>query len=329
MRLLFAQWPGGDHALLPLAETFAKMGRHHVSILSLGEEYQKTPKHLYKRIPHWNHSCNSEAELDDKLAALMPDIMFLWNGNLPNDEMVRRVAGRHGAVCIWAEMGWFPQKETVYFDPEGTNARSSIRRVNLDECEIDPRLEAFRRSYGGGVYGHHEIEGYIFAPLQIESDTNIREYSPFRTMDDFVARLSKAYSRTRILARPRPGRHTALSSYPNVVVNSADDLFEQIAGAIFVVGINSTVLLEALLLGKHVVAFGEGLFSGLGVCDEATAVAGRRLAGHVVYSADERHYDKERIDRFLSELVFRRQIRCADLESVDEVRNYYLFKEWA
>jgi len=323
MRLLFAPWPGGDHALLPLAETFKAMG-HDVQHLSLGAEYAALRKSEYKRIPNWNHSCNSVGELDAKLGEIRPDMLFIWNGNLPDDEMVRRVTQRHGVQCIWAELGWFPQKDTVYFDPEGTNARSSIRHINLGEREVDPRLEAFRRSYGDGVYSFRREGGYIFAPLQIESDTNIKQYSPFRTMDTFVGHLSYIFPDDKIVARPRPGRPTQLSSYPNVVVNNADDLFLQIAGAKFVVGINSTVLLEALLLGKSVAAYGEGLFSGLGVCAEpCLGASGTTIEDELA------KIDTERIDKFLSELVFRHQIRCADLSSVDEVRNYYLFKPWA
>ncbi|MCY1518516.1 2,3,4,5-tetrahydropyridine-2,6-dicarboxylate N-acetyltransferase [compost metagenome] len=92
----------------------------------------------------------------------------------------------------------------------------------------------------------------------------------------------------------------------NFKILAGGSLPEMLASSDAVIGINSTVLLEAVALGKHVVAFGSGLMSGTGAVVEASPAddAARCLSQPICQSAR---------DSLLYHLIFERQIDTAEL----------------
>jgi acetyltransferase-like isoleucine patch superfamily enzyme len=111
------------------------------------------------------------------------------------------------------------------------------------------------------------------------------------------------------------------SSRANFHFRASGNLYDYLARADLVLGINSTVLIEAMLLGKKIAAFGQGIFNGNRLFSE--------LAAESPFSADI-PVDQERRDRFLYNLVFDRQIDLNALRMGDaaHLMTRFPFNSW-
>ncbi|WP_170297790.1 hypothetical protein [Paracoccus litorisediminis] len=261
-----------------------------------------------------------------KLAALIGDFapswIMLWGGEFEYQQGSLAAIETTGMQdrTLYFEVAWLPQQEHMYFDIAGTNSRSSLVEYSypgLSRTQMDLLHDAKRRfrHLRGGVTGPIRNTNEIFVPLQIETDTSFRIGAPFKTNSEFI----------RFLEGWLPPNHTAtlklhpkerIRGYPPVPVRrnfrliTSGSLDRMILAADHVLGVNSTVLLEAAMLGKHTVALGRGLFTGSGAVIEAriTDDAAKILS---------RPIDNEAQDRFLYELLFRRQVSLSALECQD------------
>jgi len=261
--------------------------------------------------------------LRQRLLKIRPRYMFVWNGNCLGDEVSRTVARELGIQSCFAEIGWFPQSETIYFDWEGTNFRSSIRSLDLRELDVDPRIDAWISSYIEDRSGKSVDErGYLFVPLQDEDDTNITDASPYRRMNDFVRDLSARFPDERIIVRRHPRfMQVELDTYSNVEYRNDGGVYDWLQHAKGIIGINSTVLLEALLYDKPIYSVGQSLASGLGVYAEFPTAIEIDLKDVV----DEETRTRRRV--LLSELVFKRMMRREDLDDAQSLSNYFVFQD--
>ena len=249
--------------------------------------------------------------------------VLLWNGNSPGDRKTIDIAKQLGVQPVIGEIGWFPQAETLYFDFEGTNFRSSIRGIDLSQVDVDDRIDSWVATYTKDHAGEGVADtGYLFVPLQDEHDTNITDASPYTRMNDFVRDLSARFPSERIVVRRHPRfMEVALDSYDNVEYRNEGNLYDWLSAAKGVIGINSTVLLESLLYHKPVYTVGQGLASGLGVFHEFAT------AGDIVLYDEVDEPVRARRRALLSELVFRRMLKRTDLEDPDAVAHYFVFSE--
>ncbi|MDD5555836.1 MAG: glycosyltransferase [bacterium] len=249
--------------------------------------------------------------LERILAGIRPSRVLCWNKHHPLYERPLRFIREELPACgvVYAEAGWFPQREHVYFDGRGINADSSIaemtaaevRRLPLDR----PALEAFRSGYRGGrAIGD---DGFVFCPLQIADDMNIVQFSPWRDMAAFVRHMASALPGEEIVCRCHPldpDKERLLrlgEEIPGVRVEEGGDLRDSLARCGCVVGINSTVLLEALLFDKPVTYLGRGIGSGKEGVFNYDLPAARRF-----------EVDRDLRDRFLHDLIFNRQVSMKD-----------------
>ena len=263
--------------------------------------------------------CDLEPFLKRRNAAYV----LVWNGNSPGDRTTVEIAQANSIQPIFGEIGWFPQAETLYFDLEGTNFRSSIRKIDLSKIEPDPRIDAWVADY---VREHRqetvEERDYLFVPLQDEDDTNITDASPYQHMNDFVRALAGRFPNERLVVRRHPRfMQVALDDYPNVVYRNDGNLYDWVENAKGIIGINSTVLLESLLYDRPVYAVGQGLASGLGAFFDYPSVDAIELVDGV----DEETHDNRR--KLLTELVFRRMLQREDLDRPEAIAEYFIFKE--
>ena len=255
-------------------------------------------------------------DFGDILDRVRPDMVFIWGGSTDADMLTRRMAEERGIPCRFAEVGWFPQSETIYFDAQGTNARSSIRELDLDGLTIDPRLDDWLEQ-------HHRVRaeptpdrrGYILVPLQDVRDVNISKASPYETMDRFVSALATKFPEETFIVRPHPNfKHVHLAPYPNVEVRTDRSIHPWLAHADAVVGINSTALLESLTYDKPTHSVGIGLSTGLDVMYEFEGVDGLTIHRNVDSAR------RERTRKLLSELIFVRQTDRKALHYLDRLR---------
>ncbi len=256
---------------------------------------------------------------EEMLDLAQADLIYIWNGGSDGDAITRRIADARGIPCRFGELGWFPQSETLYFDTEGTNARSSIRKLNLSEHPADPRIDEWLRDWRARQAAPHPgTDGYVFVPLQDERDLNITLASPYQTMDEFVSALAARLPHERFIVRPHPHfPDVQLANHANVTVRADGPLNGWLRHADAVVGINSTVLLESLAWGRPTHAVGVGLATGLDVMHESDGVESLTIRREI----DDARLERTR--RLLSELVFVRQIRRKDLHYLDRLRSAY------
>ena len=248
----------------------------------------------------------------EMLVELRPDHVILWSGNFHYQEGT--LAALRDCQLInrtfFAEVAWFPQKDFLYFDPKGVNAFSTLpgEPYPLLQQQQSTRLETWRQRYrmqrlGGLLNGPSPRS--VFVPLQVDTDTSILKSSPFKSMEEFIKFLERWIPdecEVTIKLHPKatyPYLPTSRRHRFRVVASGAIEQY--IADADTVIGVNSTVLLEAAALGKRVVAFGAGLFSGTNALIEALPDSD---AEHVLREP----MNEIALNSFLYHLVFERQV---------------------
>ena len=245
------------------------------------------------------------------------DAVHVLYGQPFEPDIMRRLGKRPNV--FFAEQGWFTQKDGFYLDEDGVNALSSIRgglptRASSNNGRAAKLIEKMhRRMIVGG--GPDTGEGYIFVPLQVESDMQIEHFSNLpkggrMIQEDFAEAVLKAFPDKRIVFRPHPlARHVggkiaalpASQAHGNAEIRADGNSYQWIRNAVAVVGINSTVLIEALTFFKPVAAVGKGVFSGNGVVMECGGDL-KALRKVLDYQPSEKH-----ITAFL-DLLLDRQI---------------------
>ncbi|MDI4652857.1 MULTISPECIES: hypothetical protein [Pseudoalteromonas] len=194
-----------------------------------------------------------------------PDLIYIWNGQAEHQQDFVILAKNLGFKFNYLELGWFPQKNHYYIDPIGVNANSSIANLKpytLKKAEKD-KLEQWVAEYTKPYSNIDTKKKQILVPLQVDTDTNITNHSPFSNMREFIEYLELAIPDTyTVIIRPHPLAQYAYSiksQKPNFFFNTKVELYELIAQSEYIIGINSTVLLEGICFGKKVCALGEGI----------------------------------------------------------------------
>jgi hypothetical protein len=212
------------------------------------------------------------------------ELAYVWNGAYNHiQRTVIEPLKQSGCKIVFVEIAWFPQGEFLYFDKSGTNGNCSLFDDDLSWLEDFDfrRLDVFSEMYRGGR--SLESKGYIFAPLQLSSDTQITHWSPYKRMDDFIDHCREKFRGMEIIFRKHPKDR---GSYARKGIGSEGegDLRDLICGAELVYGINSTVILEAALIGKPVAAIGKCLIN---IGDERRRSLAALLARQVPISATD------------------------------------------
>lgn len=277
-----------------VSQLYAMLGK---AFLQLGHQvyYMVHPEAYTDDIPpHLTWFCEGHTHMASILENWRPDYVFCWNGSSGGDLTTATIAHAKGAKMVYSEQGWFPQKNTLYFDMAGCNAKSSTRnkvypplQPNQKTLFLRMRKEWIKEI---GELGRFDGEGFairppearkpIFVPLQDERDLNIVQDSPFKTMDAFIRFLAETYPDSDFIARPHPKYPKPnLGDYQNVSLdNPKRSMFDTLSKCGMVVGINSTTLQESALLGFSVVSFGESLGTGTGLfCDARPEFAPKKL----------------------------------------------------
>ncbi|WP_051294992.1 hypothetical protein [Maridesulfovibrio bastinii] len=246
---------------------------------------------------------------------IKPDSVIMFNGNFHYQNVYKNVLEDKKLLTktLFMEVAWFTQRDAVYFDTNGVNRNSSL--VNLRPLALctakQTRLDAWRERYLERMIGKFDfIPKRIVVPLQVDTDTNIRQFSPFSSMREFINFLEKWIPEGyEVILKIHPKAlytYPLTTSRPDFHLCGDGNIYDYIARAEYVIGINSTVLLESVVLGKKVLAFGGGVYSGNGVIHEADPLSP---------FLDNFKADQASIDAFIYELVFNRQVSIDALVS--------------
>lgn len=196
-----------------------------------------------------------------------PQTCYVWNGQYNYLRDFLKIAEATRTTRLrFVECGWFPQNGTIYIDDKGVNAASNL----ADEIELlvkarQQQLPAINPFAEAPLAGRKK--SYVFVPLQVDTDTNITIHSSYRSMNQFIAYLERWIpADVNVILRPHPLYDRTIplrKSRKNFFIDSTASIKELIDNSELVVGLNSTVLLEALSLGKPVITMAKGILPNI------------------------------------------------------------------
>lgn len=243
-------------------------------------EHIKPPK-LYDR--NLMSKSNSFIEknlpgLISKLGSLGTTHLVVWNGEFNDDERgyqpkyLEYIKRYTNVKIIYTEHGWFPQNRTFMIDTEGTNGSSSISKLKNIPAVLSNDHWNKKREYDKMAVDPGERD-YIYVPLQLNTDTQIVNHSPFfKDMKDLIEHVAKLFSK-KIIIKVHP-KDTLVNKrrYREICqkyshLKYVEDL-NNIGWCKFadrMVAINSTSINEALLYEKPVMTYGINNFYDKGV----------------------------------------------------------------
>lgn len=242
-----------------------------------------------------------------------PSWVFWWNGSTFPARNWRSLI-KSAYRTLFFEVGYCPQREHLFIDPDGVNYASSF--IARPEESLEPSeartIDEYIVNYISRQNLHHGPPGdFIFVPLQLENDTQIELYSPwFKAMQDFIDFVCSSFPGHEIVIKQHPldSSNYKVPPHQSVTLVKKGSLYDYISRCSAVVGINSTVCTEALLLGKPVATCGYGIFSNRGVTLECVD----RL--EEVKQVTSFRPEREKIRKYLFNLVFRGQIRVGSAQ---------------
>lgn len=192
-----------------------------------------------------------------------PNFILFHNGSHPIYRKVLEQVKELKMPIVYSELGWFPQKDHVYFDKWGTNGQSYIASLTAEQL--------CKRNFDGDE-STLQIKGdYALIITQLENDTNLIVNSPrFKNNINFINHvISNIGNKTNIIIKPHPldkniERYKIFESQ-NVKLVTDIDTDTLLKNAHSVIGINSTVLLQSLKFNVNIYSFGRSILDNKGV----------------------------------------------------------------
>ncbi len=196
---------------------------------------------------------------------------LIFNGSISPDNVFDSIKTSHRRVYI--ENGFFPN--TLQIDPHGINAANSLPRkaeyyLNLPNYELKDLPTKVQVRKQKVDYPVIELPNdYIFLPFQIPSDQQIRVHSTWiKTMDDFmdlIIEFAAKYSDKNFVIKEHPSfKQSIIGKKPvkkNILFANGNSTEELIKNARFIITLNSTVGIEALLFRKPVITLADACYN--------------------------------------------------------------------
>lgn len=264
-----------------------------------------------------------ETAISELLGVFSPDLTIVWSGNFSFQKGTLAAIKKNACKVFFLEVAWFSQKGYIYLDEAGVNYKSNLRKQALSK--INPNqltaLEVWLKNYKNNKFTHHrnsEEVKKIFVPLQVDTDTSIQQSSPFKSMGAFVSFLETWIpNEIEVIFKAHPkAKYTYLlqSKRKNFLFVYEGRVEDYLTDCDLVLGLNSTVLLEARIYTHKVISFAKGIFSGKGILFEATA---EDTFDDSIKCLNE--LSELRFNEFYYELIFNRQISLEKLKKEDLV----------
>lgn len=181
----------------------------------------------------------------------------------------------HAAVCalkrkypmLLAEVAWFPQNNFIYLDKD-IHHRATLAGETIKSDRYKEVFDLLPPAYP--IKQDIPIElpkDFVLVPMQLERDTSILYASPyFKDMNSligFVRHHLPKEANVVIKAHPKSGTDETEEMLKTlgctVIDNPEVSMTDLVARAHLVVGINSTSLMEALILDRPVICLGNNV----------------------------------------------------------------------
>jgi hypothetical protein len=222
--------------------------------------------------------------------------VMVWNGSMSIHQPMLQQIERLGLDVTYVECGFFPQSQYFYFDKIGVNDQSQLKIDDL--CWISSEhktiLDNIRSLFFLDVSPYPD-SGYIFVPLQVPTDSNVLNHSRFKSgMQEFITHIEDNYQGEKILFKAHPKDRMKSSYRLKSGCFSEADSRSLIMSSKLVHGINSSVLYEAVLGQKPVVAEGDCLLKRFSDVTDSilTAIVARQ------HNINDESFDENTLRRF-------------------------------
>ena len=240
-----------------------------------------TPSEILKYVV--NNSFQEQIEAIEKVLK-SKDIKagITWVNNCCFKEVLRK----HGIPTIHHELGPFRSpvyQNTVYLDFKGVNGNTEFDERFKEFLKIKDKVPILSREeiikviapkdapYLKSILRHKSFEYEIGVGLQVEVDTNLLLFNNGRSWIDPILQ-AQADSSKKILVRPHPGSIYNLKPRKFMVIDDPlkGNVQEFIKKCRSIYCMNSSVGLEAMLLGRNAKIFGDSPFKSICDMDEDT-----------------------------------------------------------
>lgn len=223
-----------------------------------------------------------------------PDIVVLWNNRKSRQALMASLALQRGIRPVYFENGLLPDSTTM--DWRGVNFDNSLPREadfyasygseqkDLPSYLVSREAEMGKKAPGSGCT---LPEKFVFAPFQVDYDSQIVIHSPWiRTMEAFAETLIEAAegSGYTVVFKEHPSSEVSYSLLKQRIAGKnilfandcpTQELIERSSG---IVTVNSTVGLEGLLLGKKVIVLGNAFYGIEGLVKPVSSGEQLRMA---------------------------------------------------
>lgn len=201
---------------------------------------------------------NDKDRLEKVILGFKPNLILFHNGLHPSYQETLQFIKSFKIPLLYSELGWFPQKDHVYFDKVGVNAQSYIASQGFEAFTG----KVFEKNIEQPLQGE-----YALLALQLENDTNLIVSSPdYKKNLNILKYIKDQLSTvTKIMVKPHP-LDKNVEAYKNFcsennLMYSDDNIKECLQKAHSVIAVNSTVLLEALEYPCNIYHLGESILS--------------------------------------------------------------------
>jgi hypothetical protein len=222
----------------------------------------------------------------------------LWTCKNIEMQMAYRIRDL-GRTVLFSELGWLPQKETIYLDERGCGQESSLVEFVPPPTDVS-------------VQKPKSQDGPVGVLLQHEGDWNM-QVGPWQCNADFVVQLLEQWPKETLLVKTHPLQSDVmLPGCDRIKVVRDMKLKEFFDASRVIAGMNSTAVIEALETGKPVYQFSPGI----GYCSGAfyTEPKPPSLIG---YDDPDEHCRRRKAASLLTELKIRRQINLKTMIDSD------------
>lgn len=215
-----------------------------------------------------------------------PELIVTWNGR--RDLTWRHAADRFGCPILFCEHGFFDRNNYTQVDHAGFLHTASWAKHIPYRWDI-PTIERFQQFYPNPIVPQQNKNGPIIVLGQVPGDTQLLDSeisNPLELQQLIVDALAQIPNAPKAYFRPHPiaGHHAAHRQWrtlPELPVQANErehylrsqaglSLKDALAGARFVVAINSNALNDAMLLGIPCMAFGPCIGIDADVIHKAT-----------------------------------------------------------
>jgi len=217
-------------------------------------------------------------KIEDDIKANKIDFMVFSNGSDNIDVKLKSkiLNINPNQKLLFSENAWLTWQDFLYLDSTGIGSNSFIFNnfnfVNISKAKKDFVHDlVLKQTQNGKTI---KIKDYVLVPLQVNNDSKLNIGSPhFKTIEEFIDHIIKIIpDDVKILFKNHPNnKNKAIIPKRHNVINITSDNYSRkslIEHAKYVIGINTTFLIESIYFKKLTVAFGLDVFSNKNIVCE-------------------------------------------------------------